>query len=157
MSTNLTRRSRQNGHRPPELPEACAWFRKRVSRVLSRVCFRILLGDHFSSSDVAIRLFAVYPPSFRPDQASGRFLAVASCDGQCDLARGGVYHAKRVTTQAVRSYRTFSPLPDLACASHRRYVLCGTFPHREPVAMGGRYPPPHPVVLGLSSHTSRSR
>jgi len=29
-----------------------------------------------------------------------------------DLAPGGVYHAVPVTSNAVRSYRTISPLPD---------------------------------------------
>ena len=32
----------------------------------------------------------------------------------------------------------------------RRSVLCGTFPDLQP-EVGGRYPPPCPVVLGLSS------
>src|SRR3954466_7664050 len=35
-------------------------------------------------------------------------------------------------------------------ARHRRSVLCGTFPRVSP---GGRYPPPCPVVSGLSSKT----
>ena len=38
------------------------------------------------------------------------------------LAPCGVYPACPVTVAAVRSYRTFSPLPDRA----GRYVLCGT-------------------------------
>ena len=44
------------------------------------------------------------------------------------LAPCGVYHAAPVTRRAVRSYRTFSPLPFLAaCAARRgRYVLCCT-------------------------------
>lgn len=72
-----------------------------------------------------------------------------------DLARGGVCHAPAVTNRAVRSYRTLSPLPVRPEGRHRRSALCGTFPrprsretnHRA----GGRYPPPHPAVLGLSS------
>ena len=51
------------------------------------------------------------------------------------LAPGGVYHARSVTSSAVRSYRTFSPLPCHA----RRFVFCGTFPR---VAPAGRYPAP---------------
>ncbi len=70
------------------------------------------------------------------------------------LARGGVYHAPTVTSRAVRSYRTFSPLPDpsFPCGGggHRPYVFCGTFPDPATEA-GGRYPPPCPAVLGLSS------
>ncbi len=38
------------------------------------------------------------------------------------LAPGGVYRAPNVTIRAVRSYRTFSPLP----AAGRRCVFCGT-------------------------------
>ena len=37
------------------------------------------------------------------------------------LASGGVYHALTVANQAVRSYRTFSPLPP-----RWRFVFCGT-------------------------------
>jgi hypothetical protein len=51
------------------------------------------------------------------------------------LAPGGVYLATPVTEGAVRSYRTFSPLPK----KFRRFVLCGTFPG---VAPAGRYPAP---------------
>jgi hypothetical protein len=52
------------------------------------------------------------------------------------LAPGGVYHAASVAGDAVRSYRTFSPLP---APQRRRFVLCGTFPG---VAPAGRYPAP---------------
>ncbi len=38
------------------------------------------------------------------------------------LAPRGVYPASRIAPAAVRSYRTFSPLP-----RERRYILCGTF------------------------------
>ena len=38
------------------------------------------------------------------------------------LAPRGVYPASRVAPAAVRSYRTFSPLP-----RERRYLFCGTF------------------------------
>jgi hypothetical protein len=73
------------------------------------------------------------------------------------LAPGGVYHAGSVAGAAVRSCRTFSPLPVVAaCAAmtHQarrlaapkpqrgeggRFVLCGTFPG---VAPAGRYPAP---------------
>ena len=48
------------------------------------------------------------------------------------LAPCGVYPAATITGRAVRSYRTFSPLPRTACMaacaviSLRRYVLCCT-------------------------------
>ena len=41
------------------------------------------------------------------------------------LAPCGVYPAPDVTAGAVRSYRTFSPLPT-SLARRRRYLLCGT-------------------------------
>src|ERR1019366_8228572 len=40
------------------------------------------------------------------------------------LAPRGVFPAGRITSAAVRSYRTISPLPHLAA---RRYIFCGTF------------------------------
>jgi len=94
----------------------------------------------------------------------------------CGLAGGGVYPAAAVTSRAVRSYRTFSPLPTgnaktqkrqnartrntvprpsfrgfgflRFCVSGRRYVFCGTFPRLAP---GWRYQPPCPAQFGLSS------
>src|ERR1700675_3906741 len=66
------------------------------------------------------------------------------------LAPGVVCHAVSVAGPAVRSYRTFSPLPH---PKRRRFVLCGTVPG---VAPAGRYPAPY--VDGartfLSSHLS---
>jgi hypothetical protein len=66
------------------------------------------------------------------------------------LAPGVVCHAVSVTGPAVRSYRTFSPLPH---PERRRFVLCGTVPG---VAPAGCYPAPY--VDGartfLSSHLS---
>jgi hypothetical protein len=52
------------------------------------------------------------------------------------FAPGGVCRAAAVAGGAVRSYRTFSPLPR---PQPRRFVLCGTFPE---VALAGRYPAP---------------
>ena len=40
------------------------------------------------------------------------------------LAPRGVFRAGRITSAAVRSYRTFSPLPR---PKARRYIFCGTF------------------------------
>ncbi|BAL08091.1 hypothetical protein BJA01nite_42880 [Bradyrhizobium japonicum] len=56
------------------------------------------------------------------------------------FAPGGVYHAGSVAGAAVRSYRTFSPLPREAEGEAGRFVLCGTFPG---VAPAGRYPAPY--------------
>ena len=41
------------------------------------------------------------------------------------LAPRGVFPASEITSAAVRSYRTFSPLPRRYAA--RRYIFCGTF------------------------------
>jgi hypothetical protein len=65
------------------------------------------------------------------------------------LAPCGVLPATRVTTGAVRSYRTFSPLPTIALAGvARRYIFCATFLQ---VALTGRYPAHCPAEFGLSS------
>jgi len=63
------------------------------------------------------------------------------------LAPGGVCRAIDLTVDAVSSYLTFSPLPARR-GELGLYVFCGTFPG---IAPGGRYPPPCPVELGLSS------
>jgi len=59
------------------------------------------------------------------------------------LASGGVYPATSVTRSAVRSYRTFSPLPRT-----RRYIFCGTFRRLSPPR---RYLAPCSAKSGLSS------
>jgi hypothetical protein len=59
----------------------------------------------------------------RADTPRG-YLGLAAHPSLFGLAPCGVYPAPDVTAGAVRSYRTFSPLP---CASRRRrYLLCGT-------------------------------
>src|SRR5690606_1567983 len=68
------------------------------------------------------------------------------------LAPGGVCRAVPVTRNAVRSYRTLSPLPVTGEPAHRRSTLCCTF---RPLATPRRYPAPCPVELGLSSTPSR--
>ena len=60
------------------------------------------------------------------------------------LAPGGVYHAAPVAGDAVRSYRTLSPLPAgprtvSRAARGGRFAFCGTFPGVTPA---GRYPAP---------------
>src|SRR5580704_18823078 len=56
------------------------------------------------------------------------------------FAPGGVCHAADVAADAVRSYRTISPLPRLTPKPPRRFVFCGTVPGVSPA---GRYPAPH--------------
>src|SRR5882757_4007394 len=68
------------------------------------------------------------------------------------FAPGVVCHAVSVAGYAVRSYRTFSPLPAEARKGEGgRFVLCGTFPG---VAPAGRYPAPH--VDGARTFLPRS-
>ena len=55
---------------------------------------------------------------------------------------------RTVTSRAVRSYRTLSPLPDPACAGHRRFALCCTSRRLAPPR---RYLAPCPMEPGLSS------
>ncbi|SFT86599.1 hypothetical protein SAMN05192562_102599, partial [Kosakonia arachidis] len=55
---------------------------------------------------------------------------------------------RTVARRAVRSYRTLSPLPDPACAGHRRFALCCT---GRGLAPPRRYLAPCPMEPGLSS------
>ena len=71
------------------------------------------------------------------------------------LAPGGVCLAALVTKDAVRSYRTLSPLPLSGLAADEgRFAFCGTFPG---VAPAGRYPAPcfHGARTFLSSGEER--
>ena len=68
------------------------------------------------------------------------------------FAPGGVCRAASVAGNAVRSYRTFSPLPRRSPKGEGgRFVLCGTFPGVTPA---GRYPAPY--VDGARTFLSRS-
>ena len=70
------------------------------------------------------------------------------------LAPDGVFRAAAVTSDAVRSYRTFSPLPVPGCPGHRRFVLCGTF---RSLAAPRRYLASCPLEPGLSSPALRQQ
>jgi len=68
------------------------------------------------------------------------------------LAPGGVYPATAVASGAVRSYRTFSPLPVPTRGRNRRYLLCGTSrSHTVTSVAPRRYLAPCPMEPGLSS------
>ena len=71
-------------------------------------------------------------------------------DGPAWPCTGRGLPGRRVTATPVRSYRTISPLPvrDSRVAAPSAVYFCGTFPRVSP---GGRYPPPRPLVSGLSS------
>ena len=72
------------------------------------------------------------------------------------LAPGGVYHAGRLTAPAVRSYRTFSPLP-APFEGRRRCIFCGTFPVRTQrrIASPGRWALPTTAVQRCSDFPPR--
>lgn len=107
---------------------------------------------------------AVYPPSpigcptGRPDEACSASVT-SPCRRLRDLARGGVFRAPRVTTRAVRSYRTFSPLPDPASILRSPRAIGGSFSvalsrARDPTGRVGVTHHRVHVVLGLSSGRS---
>ena len=94
------------------------------------------IDGHSSGTPVAGRLT-------RPTRAAARKPACRRPKGPgrpplLGLAPGGVYHAVPVAGDAVRSYRTLSPLP-VGPKPDRRFAFCGTFPG---VAPAGRYPAP---------------
>jgi hypothetical protein len=107
--------------------------------------------DHSSSPTIA---GGIKQPTRR--SGTGRSLASAAVSrDECraslfGLAPCGVLPATDVATGAVRSYRTFSPLPDDArkASEAGRYIFCATFLR---VAPTGRYPAHCPEELGLSS------
>ena len=63
------------------------------------------MGDHFSARAVANTMRSMLLPAPYPSQKCGSHMTLLG------LARAGVYRAPLVTKRAVRSYRTFSPLP----------------------------------------------
>lgn len=96
-------------------------------------------GNYLSRRDIAIAIqrstrrvtclsAGIRGEQPRPEKYSGNLLL--------DLAPSGVYHAIVVTTDAVSSYLTFSPLPRFTPG---RYFFCGTFriPKKEPRELPG--------------------
>ena len=99
---------------------------------VSRVLFRFP-GDGYSSS-AAVAGRVEQPTRTSAQDRACRARRRVSLHG---LAPDGVYHARPVAGPAVRSYRTFSPLPPVPFPGGWRFVFCGTFPG---VAPAGRYP-----------------
>ena len=99
---------------------------------VSRVLFRFP-GDGYSSS-AAVAGRVEQPTRTSAQDRACRARRRVSLHG---LAPDGVYHARPVAGPAVRSYRTFSPLPPVPLPGGWRFVFCGTFPG---VAPAGRYP-----------------
>src|SRR5438105_2753321 len=90
---------------------------KPVSRILSAGLLR--QDGHSSGPRIAARLKR---PTRRFDAPSRHVLRRTRGPSLFGLAPCGVCPARCITAAAVRSYRTFSPLPVT-----RRYVFCGTF------------------------------
>ena len=110
----------------------------KVDRSVSRVLSWTVIHLGFASPQTSSNL---------PGSSAGH--AIGSLFG---LAPGGVYPATTVASGAVRSYRTFSPLPVPTRGRNRRYLLCGTSrSHTVASVAPRRYLAPCPVEPGLSS------
>ena len=97
----------------------CVWDRRKgsrpVSRVLSRAAIHLRCASPHTCSDLPGR------------RARAARCNLAGCAlPYLALLRVGFTVPRRVATRAVRSYRTFSPLPAPRTALGRS-VLCGTF------------------------------
>ena len=113
-----------------------------ISRVLSWTIIHLGLSSPITSSDL-------------PESSAGRTQGFLF-----GLAPGGVYTAMHVTVHAVRSYRTFSPLPNHTSLSTHltvvlrtsrliwRYIFCCTSRRLAPPR---RYLAPCSAEPGLSS------
>jgi hypothetical protein len=90
---------------------------------ISRILYDVAAADgHSSRPPITERL---QRPTRRLGASSRNAPGVATRNPFLfGLAPCGVCHAPCIAARAVRSYRTFSPLPQVAL---RRFVLCGTF------------------------------
>src|SRR6185503_21127570 len=99
---------------------------------------RVLSGGTPSATAIHLGLGSLPASSNQPGRRPGSRLvagvASAPVPPLFGLAPGGVCRAASVAGDAVRSYRTLSPLP-AEVALRRRFAFCGTFPG---VAPGGR-------------------
>ena len=108
------------------------------------------IRDGHSSGTTFARCLEQPTRTVGPDKAlrCSRMKRTAAMPSLFGFAPGVVCHAVSVAGYAVRSYRTFSPLPS---PRRRRFVLCGTVPG---VAPAGRYPAPY--VDGARTFLPRS-
>ena len=105
-----------------------------ISRVLSRTIIHLGQTSPFASSNL-------------PKNGTGRTCLPKQTVLLFGLAPGGVYRATTVTSRAVRSYRTLSPLPN-HLKMIRRYTFCCTSRRLTPPSS---YLAPCPLEPGLSS------
>jgi len=139
-----TAQENREGRRPPTAA-ACAAIIVE-SRPVSRVLYRPGTRRRQPSIWGMRRRM---PPATYPGTRRRRRLPKESAVPLFGLAPGGVCPAAGIAAGAVRSYRTFSPLPRPRA---RRCIFCGTF-HR--LAPSRRYLAPCPVKPGLSSVQSQ--
>ncbi len=115
--------------------------------------FPLIGGDHFSGTQVTL---GFKQPT--REHRSGRPFMMRQPDVHLaphhraplfGFAPGDAYPATCVTTGAVGSYPTFSPLPDESELSSS--AVCFLWRWCQ-IALPGRYPAPCPLESGLSSH-----
>ena len=94
---------------------------------ISRILSALRRDGHSSGPRITARLKRPTRRLWRaePARVPGETEASPETPSLFGLAPCGVCPARRITAPAVRSYRTFSPLPE-PCGP-RRYVFCGTF------------------------------
>ena len=121
---------------PSDSGRAAAW-KPSARRPVSRVLYPACAGRWPFIWDARRRTpRATYPGGGAETRLAGR----AGLPPLLGLAPGGVYRAVPVAGDAVRSYRTLSPLPaDALASASGRFAFCGTVPG---VAPAGRYPAP---------------
>ena len=150
---------------------APASFSKRGARVCRRPVSRILSRTVIPLGDALLRRssnlpggFGAHPFRWRPAWARragthSRQWVKPRIPSLFGLAPCGVYHAPDFTAGAVRSYRTFSPLP--AAFGGWRYIFCGTgrLPALKPESrtLSGTLPCGVRTFLSRSAFTPRQR
>jgi len=108
---------------------------------------------HSSGTPVARRLKQPTRTARSRHRSRSDHLREISAPPLFGFAPGGVCRAVSVAGNAVRSYRTFSPLPRQYTTRRGGLLLCGTFPELAPA---GRYPAPfvHGARTFLPGHLS---
>ncbi len=131
-----------------------------TSRIFSYMKSRFLEGKCVGRSISRVLSWTVIPlgspspttSSSLPGSGAGR--AIGPLFG---LAPGGVFRAAPVAGSAVRSYRTFSPLPDPLRAIGGSFSVALSVAAPETDAAPRRYLAPCPLEPGLSSPTANER
>ena len=112
-----------------------------VTRPVSRVLYHARRSERGDGHSSWARLAAgLMQPTRAADPEADWKRSPAPAPPLFGLAPGGVCRAVLVAKNAVRSYRTLSPLPSQSISgSARRFAFCGTLPGVTPA---GGYPAP---------------